>query len=191
MSKIIGYKRVSTFDQTPDNQLRDFALDKVFIDYVSGKTIERPALKEMLAYVRDGDHVIVHAMDRLARNTQDLLYIVNYLNSHDVSIRFVQENLSFDGASNPLGKLMLTMIGAIAEFELALLQERQREGIKRAKAEGKYRGRPKSTVTLTPSQIEYVRYGLSVGVPQTKLARELSVTRHTIRKLALSNNQLP
>lgn len=188
MSKIIGYKRVSTFDQTPDNQLRDFVLDKVFVDHVSGRTIERPALKEMLAYVRDGDHVIVHAMDRLARNTQDLLYIVNYLNSNDVSIRFVQENLSFDGASNPMGKLMLTMIGAIAEFELALLQERQREGIKRAQAEGKYKGRPKSNITLTPSQIEYVRYGLSVGIPQTKLARELSVTRHTIRSFLPTKN---
>lgn len=192
-TQTIGYKRVSTIDQNPDNQLPGFVLDKVFIDYVSGKTIERPALKEMLAYVRDGDNIIVHAMDRLARNTQDLLQMVSYLNRNNISIRFVVENLTFDGSHNPIAKCMLTMMGAIAEFELSLMQERQKEAVQRAKREGKYKGRPKNAFKLSPDQINYIKRSLSMGVPQMKLVRELNVTRTTIRNYMkqLNDDQLP
>lgn len=183
-TQIIGYKRVSTVDQHPDNQLADYELDKIFIDHVSGKTIERPALKEMLAYVRDGDHIIVHAMDRLARNTQDLLRLVDHLISRNVSIRFVAENLTFDGSSNPIGKLLLTMMGAVAEFEMSLMDERRREGIKRAQKEGKYRGRPKGCTPIKEDQINYIKRAAAMGVPILRISRELGVTRDTVRKYA-------
>ena len=131
---VVGYRRVSTTDQALDRQ--DLGeVEKVFEEKVSGASAsDRPALQEMLGWVRDGDCVIVHSIDRLARNLQDLLSIVSQLNAKGVSIRFIKDNLVFppegtDGAS----KLYLSILGAVAEFERSIIKQRQREGIDKAK----------------------------------------------------------
>jgi len=179
-TQTIGYIRVSTVEQKTERQLYDMPCDKIFTDHVSGKTIDRPALKELLAYVRDGDNVVVHSMDRLARNVEDLLHLVNYLNRNKVSIRFIKEGLTFDGGENPMGKLMLAIMGAVAQFELSLLHERQREGIARAHAEGKYKGRPKKAIKLSPMQLLYMDDCLKKGVSKARIARELGITTRTV-----------
>ena len=139
---IVGYRRVSSSDQTLDRQ--DLGkVEETFEEKLSGATAsDRPALQELLGWVREGDSVIVYSIDRLARNLQDLLSIVSTLNSKGVSIRFIKDNLTFppegtDGAS----KLYLSILGAVAEFERSIIKERQREGIEKAKAKGVYRGR--------------------------------------------------
>jgi DNA invertase Pin-like site-specific DNA recombinase len=119
--------------------------DKEFIEKVSAKDTKRPQLKALLEHVRDGDTVVVHSMDRLARNTKDLLEIVEGLKIKGVSVRFLKENLSFTaGADNSMSNLMLTMLGAVAQFERELMLERQREGIESAKQKGLYKGRKAS-----------------------------------------------
>ena len=139
----IGYVRVSSVDQNEERQLvtmKKHEVEKVFIEKMSAKNKERPKLQEMLDYVRDGDTIIVHDLSRLARNTKDLLEIVDYLNQKEVNLVSDKEHID---SSTPMGKLMLTMIGAIYEFERSNLLERQREGIALAKAKGKYKGRKK------------------------------------------------
>ena len=136
----IAYVRVSTVDQNEQRQieaLEKYNIDKWFTEKVSGKNTKRPQLQAMLDYVREGDTIHIHDLSRLARNTKDLLEIVEKLEGKKVSLVSNHENID---SSTPTGKLMLTMIGAIAEFERANLLERQREGIAIAKAEGKYRG---------------------------------------------------
>lgn len=123
----IGYVRVSSLDQNEERQLvtmKKYEVEKVFIEKMSAKDKDRPKLQEMLDYVRDGDSVIVHDLSRLARNTKDLLEIVEYLNQKEVNLVSDKEHID---SSTPMGKLMLTMIGAIYEFERANLLERQRE----------------------------------------------------------------
>lgn len=145
----VGYKRVSTVDQNTSRQLADMDnLDRIFEDKVSGKNIQqRVQLNEMMSFVREGDHVYVHSMDRLGRNLEDLLHIVNTLNSKHVAIHFLKENIHFGSASpeekynDSLGKLILGIIGSIAEFERSLILERQREGIALAKMRHAYKGR--------------------------------------------------
>ena len=173
----VGYVRVSTEEQNTARQLHDLPCDKIFTDTVSGSTKERPELQKMLNYVREGDVILVHAMDRLARNTEDLLYIVNYLNRNKVTIKFIKENLTFDGTDNPIGQLMLTILGAIAQFELSLIKARQREGIDRAKAAGKYTGHAKK---LKPEQIQRIKEQVEMGVPRSRIARDIGVTSKTI-----------
>ena len=137
----IGYVRVSSVDQNEERQLvtmKKHEVEKVFIEKMSAKNKERPKLQEMLDYVRDGDTIIVHDLSRLARNTKDLLEIVDYLNQKEVNLVSDKEHID---SSTPMGKLMLTMIGAIYEFERSNLLERQREGSALAKAKGKYTGR--------------------------------------------------
>ena len=130
----IGYVRVSSLDQNEERQLvtmKKHEVEKIFIEKVSAKNKDRPKLQEMLDYVRDGDTIIIHDLSRLARNTKDLLEIVEYLNQKEVNLISNKEHID---SSTPMGKLMLTMIGAIYEFERANLLERQREGIALAKA---------------------------------------------------------
>ena len=144
----IGYVRVSSLDQNEERQLvtmKKYEVEKVFIEKMSAKDKERPKLQEMLDYVRDGDTVIIHDLSRLARNTKDLLEIVEYLNQKEVNLVSNKEHID---SSTPMGKLMLTMIGAIYEFERANLLERQREGIALAKAKGKYKGRKKIKIDI-------------------------------------------
>lgn len=140
MSKI-GYARVSTQEQNEGRQIEAFELygvDKIFIDKMSGKDTNRPELKKMLDYVREGDTLIVNEYSRLARSTQDLLNLVTQLTDKGVQVVSLKEKLD---TSTPQGKLMLTMFAALAEFERELTLQRQREGIKLAQKEGKYKGR--------------------------------------------------
>src|ERR671928_1444983 len=140
----IGYIRVSTLDQQTERQLDGIALDQTFTDKASGKDTKRPQLELMLRFARRGDTVVVHSMDRLARNLDDLRRIVHALTGKGVRIEFVKEHLAFTGEDSPMAGLMLSVMGAFAEFERALIRERQREGIALAKRRGAYKGRKKS-----------------------------------------------
>jgi DNA invertase Pin-like site-specific DNA recombinase len=115
----IGYVRVSSFDQNPERQLEQVQVDKVFTDKASGKDTQRPELERLLAFVREGDTVVVHSMDRLARNLDDLRRLVQKLTQRGVRIEFVKECLTFTGEDSPMANLMLSVMGAFAEFERA------------------------------------------------------------------------
>ena len=130
MPNQVGYIRVSSSEQNTERQLDGIHLDKTFIEKASGGSRERPQLLAMLEYLRDGDTVHVHSIDRLARNTNDLNDIVNSLNDRGITIIFHKEN-----------KLMFQMLAAFAEFERSMIRERQKEGIAKAKAKGLYKGR--------------------------------------------------
>jgi DNA invertase Pin-like site-specific DNA recombinase len=173
----VGYVRVSTLDQHTDRQLDGLQLDKVFTDHASGKDTNRPALTECLAYLRDGDELVVHSMDRLSRSTVDMLTTVEDLTSRGVRVGFVKEGLTFGDTSNPCNDLMLTIMSAVAQFERALLLERQREGIAIAKTKGVYKGRVPS---LNADQAEAVARRLTEGESASALAREYGVSRATI-----------
>lgn len=140
----VGYVRVSSADQNTERQLDGLTLDKVFTDMVSGATTERTKLQELLGYVREGDIVYVHSIDRLARSLADLLMLVQSLNAKGVHIQFQKENLLFTGEANPTQTLMLSIMGSVAEFERSMIRERQREGIAKAKEKGVYKGRRKT-----------------------------------------------
>jgi DNA invertase Pin-like site-specific DNA recombinase len=173
----IGYVRVSSFDQNPDRQLEDVPVDKTFTDKASGKDTQRPQLDALLGFVREGDTVLVHSMDRLARNLDDLRRLVQTLTKRGVRVEFVKEHLTFTGEDSPLANLMLSVMGAFAEFERALLRERQREGIALAKQRGVYRGRKKS---LAPAQVAELRQRAAAGEPKATLARALGISRETV-----------
>jgi DNA invertase Pin-like site-specific DNA recombinase len=132
-SKRIGYIRVSSFDQNPERQLEGISLDKKFTDYASGKDVNRPAFADLLNYIREDDIVIVHSMDRLARNLDDLRQIVQNLTNKKVKIQFLKENLTFTGQDSSMSKLLLSVMGEFAEFERSLIKERQKEGIELAR----------------------------------------------------------
>lgn len=140
----IGYIRVSSFDQNPERQLEQVQVDKVFTDKASGKDTQRPELDALLSFVRAGDTVVVHSMDRLARNLDDLRSLVQKLTKRSVRIEFIKESLSFTGEDSPMANLMLSVMGAFVEFDRVLIRERQREGIALAKQRGAYRGRKRS-----------------------------------------------
>jgi DNA invertase Pin-like site-specific DNA recombinase len=173
----IGYIRVSSFDQNPERQLEQVEVNKVFTDKASGKDTERPALEELLSFVREGDTIVVHSMDRLARNLDDLRRLVQQLTKRGVRIEFVKECLTFTGEDSPMANLLLSVMGAFAEFERALIRERQREGIALAKQRGAYRGRKKA---LSPEQVTELRLKVSAGEQKAKLAREFGVSRETL-----------
>ncbi|ASL16260.1 site-specific recombinase PinR [Mycobacterium intracellulare subsp. chimaera] len=175
--KTIGYVRVSTADQNTDRQLDGIKLDKVFTDHASGKDTDRPALRACLDYVRDGDELVVHSMDRLSRSTLDMLKTVEDLTSRDVRIRFVKEGLTFGDTSNPCNDLMLTIMAAVAQFERALILERQREGIAIAKGKGVYKGRVPS---LSADQAQELDRRMADGESASAIAREYGVSRATV-----------
>lgn len=175
----VGYIRVSTTDQNTARQLDGVELDRIFEDKASGKNAKRPKLQELLAYVREGDTVIVHSMDRLARNVDDLRRIVTELSGRGVRVEFQREGVVFEGEDNPMNTLLLTMLGAVAEFLRAQNLENQREGIAKAKQAGKYKGRKR---VLAPEQITQIKVRVAAGEQKTALARELGVSRETIYK---------
>ena len=156
----IGYIRVSTLEQNQERQLEGITLDKVFTDKASGKSTDRPALQELLNFVREGDTVIVHSMDRLARNLDNLRYLVQTLTQKGIAVEFVKEHLTFTGNDSPMAQLMLSVMGAFAEFERALIKERQREGIALAKKKGVYKGRKPS---LSQEQIKEIKELIANG----------------------------
>lgn len=173
----VGYLRVSTVDQNEHRQLEGIDLDKVYTDKASGKDTKRPQLQAALEYVREGDTLVIHSMDRLARNLDDLRKIVRELVSRGVHVQFIKESLTFTGDDSPMATLLLSVMGAFAEFERALIRERQREGIALAKAAGAYKGRKPS---LTPAQAAEVRERAARGEKKAALAREFGVSRETL-----------
>jgi len=178
----VAYVRVSTEDQNTARQLDGVDVDKMFTDHASGKDTSRPQLAEALRYVREGDTLVVHSMDRLARSLPDLRRLVDELTGRGVTVQFVKENMSFTrDESSPFATLMLNMLGAFAEFERSMILERQREGISIAKAAGKYRGRQPA---LTDVQTEELRQRLVAGESVSALAREFGVARQTIYNYA-------
>ncbi len=173
----VGYIRVSTLEQNTDRQLDGIEVDRTFADHVSGKDLHRPQLAAMLAFVRDGDTVVVHSMDRLARNLDDLRATVRTLTARGVQVQFMKEQLTFTGDDTAMATLLLSVMGAFAEFERALSRERQREGIALAKQRGAYRGRRKA---LTAEQVEQLRAGAGAGQTKAALAREYGISRETV-----------
>jgi DNA invertase Pin-like site-specific DNA recombinase len=173
----IGYTRVSSFDQNPERQLENIQLDKTFTDKASGKDIHRPELDALKAFAREGDTIIVHSMDRLARNLDDLRRLVQELTSHGIRVEFVKESIAFTGEDSPMANLMLSVMGAFAEFERELIRERQLEGIALAKQRGAYQGRKKA---LSPKQATTLRQKVSEGHPKAKIAREYGISRETL-----------
>ena len=173
----IGYIRVSSVDQNADRQLEGIAVDRKFIDKASGKNAQRPQLSAMLEFVREGDTIVVHSLDRLARNLDDLRRIVQQLTKRGVAIQFLKESVTFTGDDTPMSVLLLNMLGSFAEFERSLIKERQAEGIALAKQRGAYAGRKKS---LNDEQVAKLISDIAVGIPKAKVARSLGVSRETI-----------
>ena len=175
MGQRVGYLRVSTADQNTDRQLDGIPLDKVFTDHASGKDTKRPELARALDYVREGDSLVVHSMDRLARNLEDLRRVVRELTAKGVRVEFVKEGLTFTGEDSPMNNLLLSLLGAVAEFERSMILERQREGIAIAKAAGKYKGA--ATPALSPAPATELRQRLAAGgIRITALAAEYGVS---------------
>lgn len=179
---IVGYVRVSSIEQNEERQLvtmENYKVEKLFSEKVSAKNTDRPKLKEMLDFVREGDTIVIHDFSRLARSTSDLLKLVESLNKRKIHLISAKENID---TNTPTGKLMLTMIGAINEFERTNLLERQREGIAIAKKNGKYKGGQKKRVLDFGTH--YNRY-LNRSVSKSELARELKISRPTLDRLII------
>lgn len=173
----VGYIRVSTVDQNTVRQLDGIEVERTFTDKASGKDTTRPKLDEMIAFVRDGDTVLVHSMDRLARNLDDLRRLVRTLTGKGVRVEFVKEHLVFTGEDSPMATLLLSVMGAFAEFERALILERQREGIAAAKQRGVYTGRKPA---LTTEQAQQLRERSAAGEKKSALAKEYGISRETV-----------
>jgi DNA invertase Pin-like site-specific DNA recombinase len=181
----VAYIRVSSVQQNTDRQLFDVERDKEFIEKVSAKDTERPKLKAMLEHVREGDTVVVHSMDRLARNTKDLLEIVETLKAKGVSVKFIKENLAFTAETdNSMNNLLLTMLGAVAQFERELMLERQREGIEAAKAKGKFKGR-KPTIDS-----EAVMVDIAGGMSVRKTAVKHGIAVSSVSRIVKASKKL-
>jgi DNA invertase Pin-like site-specific DNA recombinase len=152
-------------------------LDKVFTDKANGKDTKRLQLQATLDYLREGDSLVVHSMDRLARNLDDLRRIVLGLTSKGVLVEFVKERLTFTGEDSAMSQLLLSVMGAFAEFERSLIRERQREGIALAKKAGVHTGRKPS---LTDEQAQRLRARITAGEKKAALAREFGISRETV-----------
>jgi DNA invertase Pin-like site-specific DNA recombinase len=175
---VVGYVRVSSVDQNTERQLDGMTLDKTFTDKASGKDTKRPQLERALEFLREGDTLVVHSMDRLSRNLGDLRRVVDDLTKRGVRVQFVKEKMTFTGEDSPMNKLLLNLLGAVAEFERELIKERQREGIAIAKAktgEDKvYKGRKPS---LSVERAADLRKRAANGENKTELAKEFGISR--------------
>lgn len=178
----VAYIRVSTQEQNEQRQVEGLAkydIEKTFIEKVSGKDTNREQLQAMIDYVREGDTIYVHDFSRLARSTKDLLELVDTLTTKGVNLVSNKEQID---TSTPQGKLMLTMIGAIYEFERTNMLERQREGIEIAKREGIYKGRKAIQIDDKIFIEQYNRY-MNREITKTELAKVLNVSRPTLDKM--------
>lgn len=173
----VGYIRVSSLTQNTDRQLDGVALDRTFTDKVSGKDVNRPELAACLKHLREGDVLHGHSMDRLARNLDDLRSLVKDLTSRGVMVQFHKEGLKFTGEDTPMAQLLLSIMGAVADFERSLILERQREGIALAKSKGVYKGRK---LSLRDEQIEEMLAKLNSGTKVTVVAKQLGICRETV-----------
>ena len=175
---VIGYKRVSTVDQNLDRQdLGD--VDKVFEEKISGKSAsDRPALQDLIGYARDGDTVVVHSIDRLARDLRDLQDIIQTLNEKGVTISFLSERLTFSAdADDAFAKLQLQMMGAFAEFERNIIRKRQAEGIAVAKSKGVYKGGKKR---IDRDKVHKLK---ADGLSTYKIADAMGVSRMSVHRI--------
>lgn len=180
-SAFVGYARVSSLDQNPERQidkLRSLNVDKLFVDKASGKDTSRPEFQAMMNYLREGDILVIYSMDRLARNLFDLINITKQLQERGVAIRFIKENIEITPSkeNSAISKLLMSMMGAVAEFERSLIKERQREGILLAQKKGVYRGRK----PLEKSIIEEAKKRINQGIPKAKVARDLKIGRTSL-----------
>lgn len=180
MSRKIGYRRVSSAEQNLERQEIDYC-DRVFEEKLSGSSLNRPALEKMLEFLWEGDEVHVWSIDRLARSMSDLLHIVQEIRNAGASLYFISENLKFSGKSDEddaAALLQMHLLGAFAEFERSIIRRRQREGIERAKAAGKYKGRAPSVSR------QDVRRRLELRLPVSQIAREMKISRSTVYAIA-------
>ncbi len=176
------YKRVSTIDQNLDRQLLDMTFDREYIEKVSAKDLNRPKLQALLQNIRPGDIVHVHEMSRLARNTKDLLGLVEHIVNAGGTIKFHKENLEFTtGKENPFQSLMLNLLSSIAQFERDLLLERQREGIAIAKLKGKYKGRKSK---FSKDDITAIQHEFESSKNKAELARKWGISRQYLYSLS-------
>lgn len=175
----IGYRRTSTIDQNTARQLDGIPLDKVFEEKLSGKDRNRPQLKLCMEFLREGDTLIVHSLDRLGRNVRDLLDIVEDLTKRGVTVQFLHPNLSFSGDDSPVNKLLFLMLAGFAEMERSLIRERQLEGIAIAKREKRYKGRAPA-IRAGNGKETLAEKMLSEGVGPAEIARSLEVSRQTV-----------
>jgi len=177
---IFNYIRVSTIEQNTERQLKDIPCDRVYEEKISGKDVNRPQLQAMLSNIRAGDIINIHEMSRLARNTRDLLSLVENITSKGATLIFHKEHLTFSGEKqDPYQKMMMTMLAAVAELERDILLERQREGIAIAKAKGKYKGGKNK---LTTEQTEKLKALYQKGIAISQIAKQFHITRPTVYK---------
>lgn len=177
--QVIGYARVSSPQQNLDRQtirLTEAGAQKLFTDTVSGSRRDRPGLDAAVEYLRAGDTLLVASMDRLARSLVDLHTLVDELTTNGITVTFLQEGQSYSANPSPTGKLLLGMLGAVAEFERSIIRERQAEGIARAKARGVYKGRS----PIPPDKIDRARELIAQGVPKARVARDLGISRSAL-----------
>lgn len=175
----IGYIRVSSDGQNTARQLEGIKLDKEFTDTMTGSIRNRPQLEECLNYVRNGDTLHVHSIDRLARNLRDLQEIIDGLICKNVTVKFHAENLMFTGDDSPMSKLTLHMMGAFAEFERTITRTRQKEGIESAKRKGIHLGRPKLDKALSKKAKQLKAEGCNV----VEISKQMNLSRPSIYKL--------
>ena len=170
----VGYRRVSDITQSLERQ--DLVgCERIFEEKLSGASADRPALQDMIAFVRSGDEVVVHSIDRLARNLMDLQSIIKELNDKGVTIHFISESLSFsDDGGNAFQTLQLQMLGAFAQFERTMIRKRQAEGIAKAKAKGVYAKRKR---TLNPDKIKRL---FDDGLTKAAIAKRLNISRMSV-----------
>jgi DNA invertase Pin-like site-specific DNA recombinase len=175
---IVGYRRVSSASQSLERQELE-GCDKVFEEKITGAKRDRPELNRMLDYIREGDEVRVHSIDRLARDLRDLQSIIEQINDKDATITFLKEKLTFkpSAQADPFAKLQLHLMGAFAEFERSIIRERQREGIARAKERGVYAGRK------TSIDVDKVKSLHASGVGASEIARQLGIGRASVYRL--------
>lgn len=173
----IGYKRVSTAGQGTGRQLDGIELDKVFEDKVSGSTKQRPQLEAMLGHIREGDTIHVHSIDRLARNLADLMSLIKQVNDKGASIRFHKEAMTFNGSNGPMQQMQMQIMGAVAEFERSMINERANEGRAIAKAKGVKFGRKSK---LSKYDIVEIKQQREAGKPVAKIAIDFDVSRPAV-----------
>lgn len=178
---IFNYLRVSTVVQNTERQLQDVPCDRLYEDKLSGKDKNRPEFQSMMNNLRSGDVINVHSLDRVGRNTKDILEIVQQVKDKGCVIHFHKENLKFDGTKTDMySELLLTILAGFSEFERNIILERQREGIAIAKEKGVYKGRKSK---LTKEQVNAMTLDFESGLPKTEIAKKYGVTRAYVYQL--------
>jgi len=184
--QVVGYVRVSTEAQNTARQteaLEALRLDKVFTDKASGKDTDRPQLQAAFAHLREGDTFVIYSMDRLSRSLSDLISTVKSLTAKGVRVQFIKEALTFTNEESPMANLLLGLMGSLAEWERAVIKERQMAGIAIAKENGVYKGRKKA---LSNKEVEEVRLLVQSGEAKSRIAEKYGVSRQTLYKYLLN-----